>query len=103
MVAPVIVMSYIFNLQVTVVAWSKNIFRTGGSDLIKLSSAIGSSVLGHAGLEKTATTAAAVIGTSVGLHVDEVFFTHQGFSDKTHIFGNGLTIGLLRSGRDPEW
>ena len=45
-------------------------------------------------MQKTAATAAAVVVGPVGVHVDKVFFTHDGFDDKTQVFGDWIAIGF---------
>jgi hypothetical protein len=46
------------------------------------------------GLEKTAAAAAAVVVGAVGLHVDEVFFPHDGFDHEAQVLGNGIAEDL---------
>jgi hypothetical protein len=43
-------------------------------------------------LQKTAATAAAVVIGTVGLHVDKIFFPHDGLYDKAQVFGDWVAI-----------
>ena len=46
------------------------------------------------GLEETAAASTAIIVGSVGLHVDKIFLPHNGFHNKSQIFGNGIAIAF---------
>ena len=43
-------------------------------------------------MEESAAAAAAIVVGTVGLHVDKIFFPHNGFNDKAQVFGNGISI-----------
>jgi hypothetical protein len=48
-------------------------------------------------LQKSTTTTAAVVVGPVGVHLDKVFFTHDGSHDKAKIFGNRVAIGFANN------
>jgi hypothetical protein len=85
------VLAEVVNLGVAVVARRNAIRGACGHDLIELNLAEGSPLLGQSILQKAAAPAAAIIVGAVGGHVDKIFFTHDRFDHKTHIFSHRIT------------
>jgi len=67
----------VVDLGVAVVAGRDGVRRPGGQDLVGLKLAVFSPFVGKAGLQETAAAAAAEIVGAVGVHIDEIFFTHH--------------------------
>lgn len=88
MIAAAVMVAHILDLGVAVVAWGDDVVCTGFDDLIELHLSVGASLFGLSPLQGTAAAAAAKIVGSVGDHVDEILFTHNGFHDKTKIVQN---------------
>ena len=80
-----IMVAHVFDLGMAVVAGGNNIIGPGFHDLVKLYLSIGPSLFCVAGLEGTSAPAAAEVVGPVGDHVDEIFFPHNGFDDKSKI------------------
>ncbi len=87
--APVMLTEFV-NLRVAVVAAGDAVIRAGFLDLLILELAVLQAFLLESGLEETAAAAATVVVGLVGLHVDEVFFTHDGLDHESEIIGNGI-------------
>jgi hypothetical protein len=51
-------------------------------------------VVRHPRLQEPATTAAAVVGAAVGLHVDEVLVADERAHDEAHVVGHRVAVGL---------
>jgi hypothetical protein len=79
------------NLGMAVVAAGNAVIRTGGLDLLILEPTVLETLLLESGLEEAAAAAATEVVGAVGLHVDEIFLTHDGFHHEAKVFGNGIT------------
>jgi hypothetical protein len=77
-----------------VVAGCNTISCLGGQDLVGLAFSIGATFVRISGLEETAATAATVIVGAVGVHFNEIFFTHYGFDHITQVFGHRIPKGF---------
>lgn len=84
----------ITDLRVAVVAWRNTIINPRVLDLIEFHFTIVSPGFSKPGLQITSPSAAAVVVGSVGMHVNKVFFTHNGFDDKPQVFCNRITKRL---------
>lgn len=93
-IMPFVMFAELMNLRMTVVAGGNAVIRTGGLYLIVFHLTVSQTFIFKPRLEKSATAAAAVVVGTVGLHVNEVFFTYNGFHNKTQVFGNGVTIAF---------
>jgi hypothetical protein len=82
------------NLCMAVVASGNAVVRAGRLDLLVFESAVLQALILESGLQESAAAAAAIVVGSIGLHVDEIFFTHDGFDHKPKVFGNGIAIAL---------
>ena len=89
-----IMFTQFMNLCMTVVASCNAVIGTGSFDLLIFQPTVSQTLLLVTGLEKTATTATAVIVGPVGCHVHEVFLSHHGFDHIAQIFGNGIAIAF---------
>lgn len=89
-----VVLAQFVDLGVAVMAPGNAVCRAGGLDLVVLAFSVSQAFFLEPGLEKPATAAATVIVGAVGLHINEVFLTHNGFHHKTQVFGNGITIAF---------
>jgi len=93
-ISTVEMIAQIVNLGMAVVAGGDAILSTGCFDLIQFQPAIFMTGLGVSGLQITASAPAAIVVGPVGLHVDEVVFTHHRPDHKPQIFRNGVTKTL---------
>ncbi len=84
----------LMNLRMAVMAGGNTVIRTGGLDLLVFHLPVSQTFFFEARLKKSATATATVIVGTVGLHINEIFFTNNGFHNKTQIFGNGISITL---------
>ena len=82
----------LMNLRVAVVASGNAVIRTGCFDLSIFNAPVLQSFFFESGLQKTAAAAAAIIVGSVGLHVDKIFFAHNGFYYKPKIFRDWIAV-----------
>jgi hypothetical protein len=82
------------DLGMAVVAARYAVVGAGGFDLLVFELAVLEALFFKAGLEKSAAAAAAEVVGAVGLHVDKILFTHNGFDDVAQILGNGITVAL---------
>jgi hypothetical protein len=82
------------NLGMAVVAAGDTIIRTGLLDLFILQPAEFQTLFFHAGLQKTAAAATAIIVGSVGDHVNKVFFADHRFDHVSQVFGNRIAKRL---------
>jgi len=82
------------NLRMTVVTTGDAIVRSSRLNLIVFQAAEFQTGILIAGLQKTAAATAAIVVGAVGLHVDKVFFPHDGFDHKTKIFGDRITVAF---------
>ncbi len=91
-VAAAVMITEFMNLSVTVVTARNAVIGTGGLNLSILQPTEFQTGFFIAGLQKATTAAAAIIVGAVGLHIDEIFFSHDGFDHKTKIFGDRVAI-----------
>ena len=82
------------NLGVAVMTARYTIVCAGFLYLFILESAEYQTLLLEAGLEKATAPPAAIIVGSVGLHINEIFFSNDRFDHKSQIFGNRIPIRL---------
>ena len=93
-VVTAVMLAEFVNLGVAVVAAGDAVVRTGGLDLLVFEPTVLETLLLESGLEKTAAAAATEVVGAVGLHVDEVFFSYDGFHHVAKVFGNGVAKTL---------
>jgi len=93
-VVAAIMMAQLMNLRMTVMAGGNAVIRAGGLDLLIFHLPVSQTFLFEARLQKSATATTTVVVGTVGLHVNEVFFTNNGFHNKTQIVGNGIAIAF---------
>ncbi len=86
-----VMLSDIMNLGMAVVTGRDAVMRPGCHDLLEFEPAVSTPGFGKAGLQKAAAAAAAVIVGAVGKHVDEIFFTHNGFNNKPQILRHRIS------------
>jgi len=82
------------DLGMAVVAPGNTIGGTGFLDLIVFQFAILQTLLFEPGLQKTAPAPATVVVRAVGLHVDEILFTHDRFDNEAQVLSDGIAIAL---------
>lgn len=82
------------NLGVTIMTSGNAVIGAGCLDLPIFQPAVFQARFFVSGLQKTAATAAAVIIGAVRLHVDKVFFPHNGFHHETQIFRDGIPVAF---------
>jgi hypothetical protein len=93
-IMPFVMFAELMNLRMTVVAGGNAVISTGGPDLLIFHLPVSQTFLFEARLEKSATAAATVVVGTVGLHVNEVLSTNNGFHNKTQVVGNGIAIAF---------
>jgi hypothetical protein len=91
--APV-VLAQLMDLGVAVVAAGDAVVCAGGLDLLVLEPSVLQTGLLEARLQEPPAAAAAVVVGAVGLHIDEIFFSHHRLDDVPQIFGDGVAVGL---------
>jgi hypothetical protein len=89
-----VMLAQFVNLGVAVVAAGDAVVGAGGLDLTIFDLAILEALFFETGLEEAAATAAAEVVGAVGLHVDEILFTHNGSDDVPQILGNGVAVAF---------
>lgn len=89
-----IVFTQLVNLRMAIVACGNAVIRARCLNLGILQTAVFQARLVIARLQKAAAAAATVVVRAVGLHVDEILFTHYGFDDKPQVFRNGIPVTL---------
>ena len=90
-IAPII-LTQLMNLGMAIVTAGDTIIGAGGLDLLIFQFSEFQALFLETGLQKTTATPAAVIIGSVGLHINEVFFAHHGFDNKTQIFRYRIAV-----------
>jgi len=93
-VVSAVVLAQFMNLGMAVVTPGNAVVRAGCLDLLVFQFSILQTLILEPGLQKSAAAAAAVVIGSVGLHVDKIFFAHNGSDHKPKVFGNGIAIAL---------
>jgi hypothetical protein len=89
-----VMLTELMNLGMAIVAAGNTVIRAGRLDLFILQPAELEPLFFHAGLEKTAAAAAAIIVGPVGNHVDKIFFADHRFDHVSQVFGNGVAKSL---------
>jgi len=92
-IAPVM-LTQLMDLGVTVVTAGDTIICTRGFNLLIFYFSELQTFFLKTGLEKATATTAAIIVGPVGLHIDEILFTHHGLDDIAQIFRDGIPIRL---------
>ncbi len=87
-----VMLTELMDLSVAVMTSGNAVVRAGRLDLLIFQFSILQTLFLESGLQKTAAATATVVVGPVGLHVDEIFFTHNGLDHKTQIFGNGIAV-----------
>jgi hypothetical protein len=87
-------MAELMDLGVAVVASGDAIGCACGLDLIVFDLPVSQAFFLESGLKEAAAATAAKIIGAVGLHVDEVFFTYNGFHHKPQVVGNGNALAF---------
>ena len=85
------------DLGMAVMASGNAVSCAGFLDLLVLEPAELQTLLLETGLQETAAAAAAIVVGPVGLHIDKVFFAHNGFNHEPQILGNRVAEGLANN------
>jgi hypothetical protein len=93
-VVSAIMVAEFMDLGMAVVATGDTVVCAGGLDLIIFDLPVSQAFILKSGLEKSAAAAAAKVVGAVRLHVDEVFFSDNGFHNKPKVVGNGVSIAF---------
>jgi hypothetical protein len=93
-IAAAVVLAEFMDLGVAVMAAGNAVSRAGFLDLLILEPAELQALLFEAGLEESTAAAATIIIGLVGLHINEVFFAHNGFDHESQVIGNRVPKGL---------
>lgn len=88
------VFTELMDLCVAVVTGCNAVVCLGGLDLVVLCLAVDEPFFLESGLEEPTSAAAAEVVGLVRGHVDEIFFTHNGFDYKSKVLCNGISIGF---------
>ena len=84
----------LMNLGMAIMAAGDTVIRTGLLYLFILQPAEFQTLFFHAGLQKTAAAAAAIVVGPVGDHIDKIFFADDRFDHVSQIFGNRIAKSL---------
>ncbi len=87
----VIYFCHIMHLGMAVMTGGDTVSGFSRKDLIGLGLAISAPLLLESGLQVSAAAAAAKIVGFIGHHINEIFFTHNGFDNISQIIGNRVT------------
>ena len=93
-IAAAVMLAEFMNLRMTVVTAGNTIDCSGGLNLNVLHPAVFQALLLVSRLQKATTAAITVIVGAVGLHIDKIFFPHDGFNHKTQILGDGIPVAF---------
>ncbi len=93
-IAAAVVLAELMNLGMTVMTAGDAIIGAGSLNLNVLQPAEFQALLFVSRLQKTAATAATIIVGAVGLHIDKIFLSYDGFHHKTQIFGDRVAIAF---------
>jgi hypothetical protein len=94
MVAPFIMLAKVMDLCVAVMARGNTIICLSILDLIKFQLSVMMPGVSKPRLQITAPATTAVIVGSVGMHINEILFTHNRFDNEPQVFCNRITKGL---------
>ena len=89
-----IMLTQFMNLSMAVMTSGNTVIGSRGFDLIIFQLSIYQTLFLESGLQKSATTATAVVIGSVGLHINKIFFTHHRLNHETKIFSDRITIAF---------
>jgi hypothetical protein len=89
-----VMLTELMNLGMAIMAAGDTVIRTGRLYLLILQPAEFQTLFFHAGLQKTAAAAAAIIVGPVGDHIDKIFFADDRFDHISQVFGNGIAKGF---------
>ena len=89
-----VMLTELMNLGMAIMAAGDTVIRAGFLYLFVLQPAECQTLFFHAGLEKTAAAAAAIIVGPVGDHIDKIFFSDDRFDHESQIIGNGFAKSL---------
>jgi len=84
----------IVNLRMAVVTWSNAVICFCRQNLVGFELAIGTTLFRISRLEKSSSSAAAVIVRPVRVHVNKILFTHNRFHRVPQIFGHRISKTL---------
>ncbi len=93
-VVAAVMLAQFMDLSMTIVAAGDAVIGSGGFDLLVFDHAKLETLLLEARLEESAAAAAAKVVGAVGLHVDEILFTYDGFDHIAQIFGDGIAVAF---------
>jgi hypothetical protein len=85
------------NLCMAVVAAGNAVVSSGSLDLTVFQPTEFQTGFFISGLQKAPAAAAAVIVGAVRLHIDKIFFSHDGFHDIPQIFSDGVSVALAHN------
>ena len=89
-----IMLAQLMNLGMAVVAGCNAVIRPGGLNLVVLDLSVLEALFLESGLQEPAPPAAAKIIRTVGVHVNKVLFSDNGFHHEAQVFGNRIPITL---------
>jgi hypothetical protein len=89
-----VMLTELMNLGMAIMAAGDTVIRTGFLYLLVLQPSECQTLFFHAGLQKTAAAAAAIIVGPVGDHIDKIFFSDDRFDHESQIIGNGFAKSL---------
>ena len=89
-----IMLTQFMNLGMAVMTSGNTVIRSRGFNLIIFQLSIYQALILEPGLQESAAAAATVIVRFIGLHVNEIFFTHHRLDHKTKIIRNWVAIAL---------
>lgn len=93
-IMPFVMFTELMNLRMTVMTGGNAVIRTGGLYLIVFHLTVSQTFIFKPRLKKSTTAAATIVVGTIGLHVNKILFTHNGFHNKTQIVGNGIAIAF---------
>jgi hypothetical protein len=89
-----IMLTQFMNLGMAVMTSGNAVIRSRGFNLIIFQLSILQALFFEPGLQKSAAAAAAVVIRFIGLHVNEIFFTHHRLDHETKIICDRIAIAL---------
>jgi hypothetical protein len=89
-----VMLAQLVNLGMAVVASGNAVIRSRGFNLIVFQLSIQQTLVLESGLQKSAAAAAAIVVRFIGLHVDEIFFTHNSLDNITKIICDRIAIAF---------
>lgn len=89
-----IVLAQFVNLGMAVMAAGNAVIRAGCFDLLIFQLSIYQALILEPGLQESAAAAAAVVVRFIGLHINEIFFTHHSLDNVTKIIRDRIAVAL---------